>query len=163
VFSQNLVVHSISPTLGIPRLSVGLRPPGLSLVHIRMSTTIALDQLLLRQSCWWDFTDVASHITRRHNSTANDLIHGLLQSFRSLFCNDPRVLGAGVVGQKYPLVPGSTTLDFDWLWLTVMVSICCKEKLLWRGWFFFSFLIRCSLNKQTVCPSLPPLLWWPEM
>lgn len=40
----------------------------------------------------------------------------------------------------YPLGLGSTTLHFDWLWVYVRISTCCKENLylLQREIFFMS-------------------------
>lgn len=52
-----------------------------------------------------------------------------------LFCNDPRALSAGVALWLHLLRLDSTPLHVDWLWFSVMVSGCCKEKV-----FLFSFL-----------------------
>jgi hypothetical protein len=47
---------------------------------------VILVQLTFGQSCWWDFTGVASDVTRGRNLTANSLI---LHSFHPLFHNVP--------------------------------------------------------------------------
>lgn len=52
----------------------------------------------------------------------------------SLFCDDPRALSAGVALWLHLLRLDSTPLHSDRLWFSVMVSVCCKEKV-----FFFSF------------------------
>lgn len=65
------------------------------------------------------------------------LVLWLLQSFSSLFHDVPCALGVGVVRQMWSNEAGhpmvSCILQFDQLWLPVMVSICCKRSLLsWR-------------------------------
>lgn len=46
----------LSPTLGIPWLSIvlclGLRPPELAPLHVRMTVGVILVQLVCRQPCW---------------------------------------------------------------------------------------------------------------
>lgn len=58
----------------------------------------------------------------RDRLTASILVFWLLQSFYPLFWD---------VGARHPGVTYS--LHVDKLWISIMVSICYKKKLLWRG------------------------------
>lgn len=61
-----------------------------------------LFQFMFRQSCWWDFIDVASGITRRHGLTANSLTLWFLQSSHLLFCKRAATIGRLVwLGKVY--------------------------------------------------------------
>lgn len=55
---------TVSPTPSISYLSVllcvGLRLCGVSSIHLGTSLGIVLVWLMFRQTCWWDFMDVAS-------------------------------------------------------------------------------------------------------
>lgn len=64
-------------------------------VHISMAFGVIIVWLLFRQSCWQDFVDIASNISRRLSLTENSL--WLLRSFHSFFCNVSWALGAGIV------------------------------------------------------------------
>lgn len=70
-------------------------------------------------------------MTRRHHLTVKSPILWLLQSFHSLFHDDPQVFGVGVVSYMHLMGLGSITLCFDLLWYTAMFSMCWKEKCLW--------------------------------
>lgn len=59
---------------------------------------------------------------------ANYLIFSLLQSFHVLFQNVFRALFEGVFCRCNPLGLGSITLNFGWLYFSVVVSICCQKK-----------------------------------
>lgn len=61
-------------------------------MHASMSIGIFLGQIILRQSCSWEYICIASDILRRHIITASST----LQSFHPPFHNDLWVLGAGV-------------------------------------------------------------------
>jgi hypothetical protein len=45
--------------------------------------------------------------------------------------NDPQVLGAGGVLERYQVELGSTTLNFDRLWFFAVDSVCCTEMFPW--------------------------------
>lgn len=56
---------------GCTILCAGLRHHGLCTTQFGMSTGVVLVHLMFRWPCCWDFGDVASDITKRHNLTAN--------------------------------------------------------------------------------------------
>lgn len=64
---------------------VGLKPPGQSQIHMSMSVGIVHFWSIIRQSCWWDFVSLVSHIPIRHNITKTSLILWILQYFCLFF------------------------------------------------------------------------------
>lgn len=81
--ANHLVCSSLGKAVSFPTVSlssiilcVDLRPPGLSPMHFGTSTDTVFVQVMFRQSCWWDFLGVASHITRRlDHSKLPDPLH----------------------------------------------------------------------------------------
>lgn len=69
--------------------------PWVFCVHICMLMGVILIQVIVRQSCWWDFMGIASDIYRRHNLAANSLFLWLLPSSCPFFHKDPWVLDRG--------------------------------------------------------------------
>lgn len=67
----------------------------------------------------------------------------LLWFFLLSLLNDPRALYAGVALHVYTLGLGSMTLHFDCLWLSVMVSIDCKES--------YTYLARSQRKMSRIC------------
>ena len=115
-------------SLSIPSLILSLELMLLELtsLHIRMPLV-----LLFRQAYWWDLIGKASDISRRCNPTANSLFLGFLTRFLSHLLQCLCALGVGVVLYVYPLWLCSTTLHFNFVWTSILVSICCRENISW--------------------------------
>jgi hypothetical protein len=72
------------------------RPFGLPSVHVSMSIIIALVQLMLKQSYWWNFRSVASDISRRQNYQVPPVSLALTK-FTLCIPQWSRVLGVGLL------------------------------------------------------------------
>lgn len=88
---------------------------------------------LFRQPHCWYFMSTTSQPYTEDCLTADSLVLKLQQSFHPFFHDLLWVLGAGVVLPMYRLWLLSCSLDFGQFWLSAIVSVCCKMKLLWWG------------------------------
>lgn len=55
----------------------------LTLIHINMSTSCVLTQVIFWKACWWDITGITSVLPRRHNLLAYSLLLWIFSSFPS--------------------------------------------------------------------------------
>lgn len=86
-----------------------------SLPHTLSRTSVVLDQLIFRQSYWWDFSRTAANIIRRHNPIRNLQIFFFLIS-SCLLC----IHKFGSCFVDLFVLP-STTLHFYWLCFSVLL------------------------------------------
>ena len=95
-------------------------------------------QLTFEQSCWWDFLSTAFDVSRRPKLTENSLSF----SKGDLCC---RCIHWNWALQLWVLI---------WLWLSVIVSICYRDKIFWLVVLWFVLLnkgwgLHLSMNIRT--------------
>lgn len=66
-----------------------------------MFIIIAIVQLMVMQSYWWDIIGVAFDVPRRQNLTESSVSLGLYKLSAHLFYNDPWSLGLGGIEYNY--------------------------------------------------------------
>lgn len=101
---------------------------GLLLFHFGMSVAVVLVQLIFGQRCWRDFMDVTPipDCERQSHRELPNLL--ALTVFPTPLPQRSLSLGCWNASFMYSLWLGSIALQFDWLWFSVVVSVCCKEK-----------------------------------
>lgn len=103
-------------------------------VHNGMSTAVVIAQVLFRQPCCWDLMVFSfAVISRRHDFRADfwspDTLFPPSLPKCSLGLGSRSWLVNVSIGPGHSII--SSSLHVDQFWFPLMVSVCCKETILW--------------------------------